>query len=55
MWVDVTLGSWEIGMDSPINGEGSCAGCHGLEADSNSVGRVYLFPQGVATTPNRCP
>ena len=44
LWVSVGAGSLEIPMDSPINGDGSCARCHGLTPGPESAGRVYAAP-----------
>jgi hypothetical protein len=44
LWVSLSVGSLEVAMDSPINGEGSCARCHGMAPGPASAGRVYVFP-----------
>jgi hypothetical protein len=43
LWVSLSVGSLEVAMDSPINGEGSCARCHGMDPGPGSAGRVYVF------------
>jgi hypothetical protein len=56
LWVSVRAGSLEIPMDSPINGDGSCAGCHGLTPGPESAGRVYASPIApVETSAEGCP
>lgn len=55
LWVALRRGDAEIGMDSPVHGEGSCAGCHGLRTGPASAGRVYLHPIEPTTGPGECP
>lgn len=54
-WVEVGAGDAAIPMDSPVNGDGSCASCHGLEPDPASAGRVYLFEIPPSPAPESCP
>lgn len=44
MWVRVELGDWLQEMESPVNGNGSCAGCHASEPGPSSAGRVHVLP-----------
>lgn len=44
LWVSLRKEPQEIAMDSPIHGEGSCAGCHGDKSGPESAGRVYMSP-----------
>ncbi|MFT3771627.1 MAG: hypothetical protein QM820_39950 [Minicystis sp.] len=44
LWVSLRVGSLDIAMDSPMNGDGSCAHCHGMTLGPTSTGRVYAFP-----------
>ncbi|APR82051.1 Hypothetical protein A7982_07400 [Minicystis rosea] len=55
LWVSVTVGSLEVAMDSPINGNGSCAHCHGLSTGPQSTGRVYAYPIAPSPLPPGCP
>jgi hypothetical protein len=43
LWVSLRAGAWTIAMDSPVNRDGSCAGCHEPARGPASAGRVYLF------------
>lgn len=55
LWVALRRGKVGVAMDSPARGEGSCAGCHGLEAGPTSAGRVYLHGIEPADGPGGCP
>lgn len=55
LWATLRLGAHEIIMESPIHGEGSCAGCHALEAGPSSAGRVYLYPVAPEPAGGGCP
>ena len=55
LWVSLRLGAWEIAMDSPVNGDGSCAGCHAAEAGPESAGPVYVFPLSGELPTEGCP
>lgn len=55
LWVALRRGGAEIEMDSPVLGDGSCAGCHGLEPGPGSTGRVYLHAVPPAAGPGECP
>ena len=55
LWVSVAVGSLEVAMDSPINGDGSCAHCHGLSPGPSSTERVYAFPIAPSPPPPGCP
>ncbi|MDI1484257.1 hypothetical protein [Polyangium sp. y55x31] len=41
-------------MESPVNGEGSCAVCHATKPGPRSAGRVFLLSVA-ATLEDRCP
>lgn len=55
LWVALRRGSASIEMDSPVRGDGSCAGCHGLDPGPSSAGRVYLHGIEPAQGPGECP
>ena len=50
LWVSLSVGARDIAMDSPINVEGSCAGCHAVTPSPRSPGRVYVF-ESLAESP----
>jgi hypothetical protein len=54
VWTALRAGTWQIAMESPIHGEGSCAGCHGLAPGPSSAGRVYVFPIAPEPPPAGC-
>jgi cytochrome c553 len=53
-WISMTDGSSDISMDSPVNGDGSCAKCHGTELSTTSTGRVYLYENPPGPPPKDC-
>jgi hypothetical protein len=55
LWAALRLGEHEILMESPIHEDGSCAGCHAMEAGPESAGRVYLFPIAPEPLDEGCP
>jgi hypothetical protein len=55
LWVSLTLGTHDIAMDSPINGDGSCAGCHATTPSPRSPGRVYVFESAAEAPTGECP
>jgi hypothetical protein len=55
-WVKLSApGASEITMDSPVNGDGSCATCHHKTFGTRSTGRVYLFENPPGPPPTKCP
>lgn len=54
-WVSIGVGSMRIVMDSPINGDGSCARCHGMSPGPESAGRVYVSPIAPEVSAQGCP
>lgn len=48
MWVKIERSGYEQIMESPVNGDGSCAGCHASAARPSSAGRVYLLSFDIA-------
>ena len=55
-WVKLTApGASEITMDSPVNGDGSCATCHHKTFGTRSTGRVYLYENPPGPPPSKCP
>ena len=55
MWVTISRGEWQQEMESPVNGDGSCATCHAAAAGSRSAGQVYLLPFEVGEEETGCP
>lgn len=53
-WVKVSAGGTEITMDSPVNGDGSCASCHKKTLSTRSTGRVYLYDNPPGPPPEDC-
>lgn len=53
-WVKVSGGGVEIAMDSPVNGQGSCAACHKKTLSPRSTGRVYLYENPPGPPPEDC-
>lgn len=53
-WVKVSGGGVEITMDSPVNGQGSCAACHKKTLSPRSTGRVYLYENPPGPPPEDC-
>jgi hypothetical protein len=51
LMMDVSYGTQQIKMESPVQRESSCATCHALEKSNSSPGAVYLWsdapPAGV--------
>lgn len=55
-WVTLSAaGAASITMDSPVNGNGSCATCHRKTFSTRSTGRVYLYENPQASPPSKCP
>lgn len=54
LWVSLSAGDRDIAMDSPINGEGSCAGCHAMTPGPRSPGRVYVFESAAEAPAGGC-
>lgn len=54
-WVKLSAGDAEITMDSPVNGDGSCASCHEKTFSARSAGRVYLHDTPPGPPPESCP
>ncbi len=55
-WVTLTApGASDITMDSPVNGDGSCATCHHKTFSTRSTGRVYLYENPPGPPPTKCP
>lgn len=54
LWTALELGVDRIEMQSPIGRDGSCAGCHALEASTTRTSAIYLYsvagelPEGLA-------
>lgn len=55
VWVHLKRGDWEIAMESPVNGDGSCASCHAREKGPESAGHVYLYFLAPSEAPPECP
>lgn len=55
VWVSLRRGEWEIAMESPVNGDGSCATCHARERGPESAGSVYLYSIAPSDPPPECP
>jgi hypothetical protein len=55
LWVSLEVDEYEIAMDSPINTEGSCAGCHTATPSPRSPGRVYVFESASEAPAGECP
>jgi hypothetical protein len=54
LWAALEFGGDRIEMQSPIGRDGSCAGCHALQASPTRTNAVYLYsvagelPEGLA-------
>ena len=55
LWVSLKLADRDVAMDSPINVEGSCAGCHAPTPSPRSPGRVYVFESAAEAPAGECP
>ncbi|UQA56936.1 hypothetical protein [Polyangium aurulentum] len=44
LWIRIERGDWAQEMDSPVNGDGSCATCHAPSPSPGSAGPVYVIP-----------
>lgn len=44
LWVRVEHEDWAQEMDSPVNSDGSCAGCHRASPSPDSAGPIYVNP-----------
>ncbi len=55
MWIKVEMGDWLQEMESPVNGEGSCAACHASSPGPSSAGRVFVLPFEVELPETDCP
>lgn len=53
-WVKVSAGGTEVTMDSPVNGDGSCASCHKKTLSTRSTGRVFLYENPPGPPPEDC-
>jgi len=53
-WVKVSGGGTEVTMDSPVNGDGSCASCHKKTLSTRSTGRVFLYENPPGPAPEDC-
>jgi hypothetical protein len=54
LWVKLTYGELSIAMETPIQRERSCAGCHADPGGSASVGHVYLSEAPLDTNLGSC-
>lgn len=54
LWVSLSTRTQDIAMDSPINGDGSCAGCHAVTPGPRSPGRVYVFESAAEAPAGEC-
>ena len=55
MWVAIEREGFRQEMESPVNGEGSCAACHAGEPGPRSAGRVYLLSFSTTLGETSCP
>ncbi|AKT42079.1 uncharacterized protein CMC5_063020 [Chondromyces crocatus] len=55
MWVTIERGEWRQEMESPVNGDGSCATCHTSETGTRSAGQVYILPFELGPEEAGCP
>lgn len=55
LWIAIERGEWRQVMDSPVNGDGSCAACHAGDPGPASAGRVFLLPFEVGIEEEGCP
>lgn len=44
LWVRVEREGWTQVMESPVNGDGSCASCHAPAPGPGSAGPIYMIP-----------
>jgi len=55
LWVAIEREGYRQEMDSPINGEGSCAACHTANEGPTSASRVFLLSFDAPLGQTSCP
>jgi hypothetical protein len=55
LWVRVEREGWTQEMESPVNGDGSCANCHAPTPGPGSAGPIYVIPFEGEPEETRCP